>query len=95
MQSFEDVVSANVQLQFVAFYKLECPSCGKFRQIANGDVLRDCPRCHQPARLTRLRSLRCATSRPVPIVQRWKSDNLSGTFGRSLTRPGTAAVETV
>jgi len=74
METFEELLAANATLQFVGLYRLECPSCGRFRALLNGVLLECCPRCGQPAKLSRTR-LRCATTKPVPLVQRWRSDN--------------------
>src|SRR5690349_9387837 len=65
MLTFEQVLAGNANLDRVALYWLECRKCGRFRQLANGVILHDCPHCHQPARLSGLRRLRCATSKPV------------------------------
>jgi hypothetical protein len=74
MQTFEQVLAENATLQSVGLYRLECPNCGRFRALLNGVLLERCPRCGQPTKLSRIR-LRCATSKPVPMVQRWRSDN--------------------
>ena len=92
--TFDELLAQNPQLQRVGFYHLRCSEHGIFRLIANGVVPDCCPRCGEPARLSRSRMC-CATSKPVPIVQRWKSDNLGAVFERSLARPETAAAETV
>jgi hypothetical protein len=92
---FEDVLKADPGLKRVGFYYLNCPEHGVFRMLANGVVPDRCPRCGLPAKLVRSRSLRCATRRPVPYLQRWKSDNLSATFERSLARPETEPVEEI
>lgn len=73
--TFEELLGANPQLQRVGFYRLSCSAHGVFRLLANGVVPRSCPRCNQPAQVQRARNLLCATRRPVPLVQRWKSDN--------------------
>jgi len=48
---------------------------GTFRLLANGTIPDRCPRCGQAAQLQRARNLLCATRRPVPLVQRWRTDN--------------------
>lgn len=75
MQTFEQLLAENAQLHRVGFYWIACGEHGKFRLLANGSVPDRCPRCGEPARLSRVRYSRLATSKPVPLVQRWKSDN--------------------
>ena len=85
--TFDELLAENPQLQRVGFYHLTCKSHGVFRLIANGVVPDSCPRCGEPARLARSR-MRVATSKPVPLVQRWKSDNLSAVYNAAPSRMG-------
>lgn len=73
--SFTDLLATSPDLHLVSFYRLTCKAHGVFRVLANGVVPDTCPRCGQQALLQRARNLLCATRRPVPLVQRWKSDN--------------------
>lgn len=76
MATFDELLAANPELHRVSFYRLTCATHGVFRMLANGVVPDRCPRCSQPASVTPARNLtRCATSKPVPIVQRFRSDN--------------------
>lgn len=73
--TFEDVLKADPGLKQVGFYYLKCSQHGTFRMLANGVVPGRCPTCSQPARVSRPLKMNCATRRPVPLVQRWHSDN--------------------
>lgn len=76
--TFSNLLAANPALQRVGFYRLTCKEHGVFRLLANGIVPRCCPWCSQPAKLGRVQNVICATRRPVPMVQRWRSDNTDG-----------------
>ena len=71
-------MDANPNLHRVSLYRLTCKEHGVFRLLANGIVPSSCPRCGQPAKLGRVQDVICATRRPVPLLQRWRSDNTDG-----------------
>ena len=73
--TFTELLASHPHLHRVSFYRLTCKSHGVFRLLANGVVPDTCPRCGQAAQLQRARNLLCATRRPVPLVQRWRTDN--------------------
>jgi hypothetical protein len=73
--AFDEPLAGNPELHRVGFYRLTCRMHGLSRLLTNGIVAARCPRCSQPAQLSRARNLICATRRLVPIVQRRRADN--------------------